>query len=224
MASVLIVDDHPAYRVGFGLVVQRVAGGTAVREAHGLREGLQALTRPPPVDLIVFDWHLPDGGGVGGLLAVLQEAGTTPVLVVSGDTEDAIGMIARELGAVAYLPKSASPDSIRQTVAALVAGGAARCPPNGGLAPANGMQRRKLSAREIAVLTCLARGLSNKEVGRELGISSLTTRSHVASIMATLGARNRTEAAVIGARLGLVQAAPRADRRSAPDHVDVASR
>lgn len=133
MARVLIVDDHAAYRCGLQCLLQPVLDDCQFEQASNLAEALTLLRQPSPFTVTIFDWHLPDSGGVKGLLALLRVCAGQPVLVVTGDPDEAIGIAAASLGADACLPKSASAQALRTQVAHLLH-------PN----PSNGTPRRSV--------------------------------------------------------------------------------
>lgn len=204
MRSILLIDDHPTFRVGLRLVLGALPDCAPLHEAASQAEAFDRLSGEQRFDLILYDWKLPDGGGVRGLLAVLQLAPDVPVIVISSAEEEAIRLTALQLGATDHLCKSAEPALILERVArALDQAGATRSACR--CLDANAVDDAvALTPRQAEVLRHLANGDSNKEISRRLGISSLTVRAHVGRIMAALNAHNRTQAVVAAAGLGLV--------------------
>jgi two-component system, NarL family, nitrate/nitrite response regulator NarL len=195
-AQVLLIDDHPAFRAGFGLILQQLPGGVRLHEAATLRQGLALLDGALHPDLVVYDWHLPDGGGLPGLMALLQWKPPPPVVVISGSDEGALALTAVNVGARDFIPKTAEAAEIvaRLARALHLAGEAAR---------AAGAPR--LTVRQGEVLRLLAEGHPNKEIAALLGIAEPTVRDHVSELLAALGARNRTEAVALATRYGLLR-------------------
>lgn len=203
---ILLVDDHPTFCLGLRLVLDALPDCAPPDAAASQAQAMAKLADAERFDLIIYDWYLPDGGGVRGLLALMQLAPEVPVIVISSAEEEAIRLAALQLGARAFLCKSAAPAAICRLVAealglAPVADAAA--PPSSAL-PTAVAALATLTSRQTEVLRHLAQGASNKEISRRLGISSLTVRTHVAHIMAALHAHNRTQAVVTAVELGLV--------------------
>jgi DNA-binding NarL/FixJ family response regulator len=209
---ILLVEDHPTFRIGLRWVLESLPGCAAPVEAASQAQAMERLGGAERFHLVIYDWRLPDGGGVRGLLATMQLAPDVPVLVISSDADEAIGLAARQLGAAGCLCKSAAPETIRRCVAGLLdlaeAAGPAEPAAHAPVRPVPAT----LTSRQAEVLRHLAAGASNKEISRRLGISSLTVRTHVARIMAALNAHNRTQAVVAAAGLGLVDGLGEAGR------------
>lgn len=194
---VLLIDDHPMYRAGLRLVLSRFAPGARIDEVSGLGDALDRIG-DTAFDLIVYDWHLPDGGGVRGLISVCQTT-STPVIVVSGDEEEAVIHTALRVGARGYVPKSADTDSFCEALARVLAG--KTCAP--AAAPV-GVATEPLTDRQHQVLRLIALGYSNKRIAATLHIAETTVRAHVSDILAMLQADNRTEAVAEARRRGLL--------------------
>ncbi len=208
---ILLVDDHPTFRAGMRLVLRELPDCEPLLEAGSIGRALACLQQGPPPDLVLYDWKLPDGGGVRGLLAVRQSVPQTPVIVMSGDVDEAVRLAARQLGAADYLDKSAESAVLLERIAQVLDSADALDPAKlQSTALDAGMPAPPavLSRRQTQVLRHLANGDRNKEIARHMGISSLTVRSHVAKIMAALDVHNRTQAVVTAITRGLLQTKP----------------
>jgi two-component system, NarL family, nitrate/nitrite response regulator NarL len=196
-AQVLLIDDHPAFRAGFGLILQQLPGGVRLHEAASLGQGLALLDGALHPDLVVYDWHLPDGGGLPGLMALLQWKPPLPVVVISGSDESAVALAAVSVGARDFVPKTAEAAEILARLSRVLhpAGETVRVTAG---AP-------RLTQRQGEVLHLLAEGHPNKEIAALLGIAEPTVRDHVSELLAVLGARNRTEAVALATRHGLLR-------------------
>ena len=207
--ALLLVDDHPVFRAGLVAVLSWPAGPRPVLEASGVEEAEQRLASHPDIGLILYDWHMPVLGGCRGLQRLRDCAlNVAVVVVVSADSDDAIGIAARQLGAVDVISKGASAVAIRDRLARLMgdalsatvlsqpAGAHTSAPASRTDAPT--------SVRQRQVLGLLALGHSNKRIASALGIREPTVRAHMTEIFRTLKVGNRTEAALAAARLGLV--------------------
>lgn len=199
--AVLIVDDHPLYRVG--LMWAMASLPITFREAGTVMAAIDALEREH-VDLILYDWHLPDGGGCKGLAAISRLAAQVPVIVISADQDEAIDVAARCMGAVGRITKAEGAWRIRGVVRRALEGGndaAATAATFEADAPAS---RIALTQRQHEVLRQMASGQPNKRIATALGIADSTVRAHVSEILRLMHARNRTEAVVRAQRESLL--------------------
>ena len=199
---VVIADDQKMVRAGFRLILE-AHGIDVVGDAADGRAAV-ALCRELRPDVCLLDIRMPDLDGLEAtrLLAGPDVVEPVPVVVVTTFDIDEYVFTAIRNGASGFLLKDAGPALLVEAVRAAASGDAllspsitvrllaqfaARQPP-----PA---PRSALTDREVEVLAALARGLTNAEIGAELFISLSTVKTHVASIQAKLGARNRVDAA-----------------------------
>jgi DNA-binding NarL/FixJ family response regulator len=198
----LIVDDHPLFRAGLAALLEAEAGAV-VLEASDVVMGLGLVGANPDLDAVLLDLALPAGGGMGAIPRFCAASPTTPVIVLSASEDPGDVRSALEAGALGYIPKSASAPSL---LAALrfVTDGNVYVPPSAVRAPSRAGRAVPLTARQIEVLRILARGWSNKEVARALGVSDKTVKAHLAAIFQLLGVTSRTEAAAVARELGLI--------------------
>lgn len=199
---VLVVDDHGLVRHGLALAIQARDGSIQVIEAATLAAALEVLRFGPRVELVLYDLVLPDGGGIGGLRAVLASAGRIPVLVVSGCLDGGIVADCVRAGARGVLPKSGSVTALDHAIP-LVLGGGVYAPQTGPDTVDRGGRPSALTERQEAVLRLLMSGQSNKEIARELGVLEGTIKVHLRAIMQKLNVRNRTQLALTAARSGI---------------------
>lgn len=200
-ARVLVVDDHPTFRIGLAKLLESL--GASVHGVASVGEGIDALDRGLAFDLVLYDWHLPQGGGLRGLLALRHLAPSTLFAIVTGDEEEAIRWAAERGGVAVLIQKSCDPAVLLTLLAGMLRQGTE--------VPAPEADRRTdlrpdpmLSARQLAVLARLSLGEPDKDIARALKISHHTVRGHVSDILAVLGARNRTHAVLLAAGLGLI--------------------
>lgn len=198
--KILVVDDHALFRAGLRLLLGRLAEGgegADILEAENVDAGLRICTAAPGVDLVLLDLLLEGTHGFDGLAEIRQHCPHTPVAILSGAGGAEVAAEARRKGASGFISKAGSPDEMLDAVRCMLAGGEwfPDIPPIGPAA--------RLTPRQIDVLRGLCRGLANKEIGRELGMSENTVRSHVAAIFRVLRVSSRTEAALTARRYGL---------------------
>ena len=144
--------------------------------------------------------------GVAGVRRLRALFPTVPLVVVSAEQDPATVRAAFAAGAAAYLPKSEPPDVLKQALRLVLAGGtytpALALAGLGDVTAAPHPDLHALTPRQRDVLRGLSRGLPNKLIARELGLSEGTVKIHIAAVLRVLQARNRTEAVVLARRYG----------------------
>jgi DNA-binding NarL/FixJ family response regulator len=179
---VLVVDDDDAFRA-FVVEALEEAGYAAVSTGSG-REVAQ-LVRRDGVALVILDVQLPGLSGYEVCRRLRDEAGSPPILFISGERTDPLDRVAGLLlGADDYLVKPFAPDELVARIRNLLSRST-----NG-----NGKEPVNLTRREVTVLELLAEGLGQNEIARRLVISPKTVGTHVAHIYEKLGVHNRTQA------------------------------
>jgi two-component system, NarL family, response regulator len=201
--NVLIADDHPVVRQGLAAILNSQKDIKIVAEATDGEEVCELHDQLSP-DVLMLDLRMPNKNGLEIVAELVSQRVSKPRIVVmtSYDSEQDIRR-ALSAGAKAFLVKGSHPQQIREAVRR-VARGESFLPPEIGLKLAESMSHSELSKRETQVLQYLARGRSNKEIGRALYISEGTVKHHVKSILSKLDAIGRAEAIAIAARRGLI--------------------
>lgn len=199
---VLVVDDHPIVRQGLCDLLARQPDFTVLAAVDSGRAALEAAAATPP-DLVLLDLRLADSDGLQVLAALRRrDPGLRVVLLSAHDGDAAIAQALRG-GAAGYLLKSMSNEEILVGLRA-----AAR----GALTPTGAVAERlaryalssPLTAREVDVLRLCARGLSNRDIGKALGLSEHTVKSYFRNVLAKLEVSDRAEAVAEGIRRGLI--------------------
>ncbi|MEF2976587.1 response regulator transcription factor [Subtercola sp. YIM 133946] len=202
---VLLIDDHPMIIDGLTLALETddievVAAAGTVSEARRLATEIS-------VDVVVLDLHLPDGSGLS-LIPFPASGGRVPAIVVLTLAEDQ-RLVSRALlaGASGYLVKGASREEIVATIRAVARGQIVL----GSTIARRGIESfgssgrfPQLTEREEEVLALVADGRDNPAIGRQLGISAKTVANHVSSILLKLGAADRSQAAIMALRAGVI--------------------
>ena len=204
---VLIVDDHELVRRG----LTDLLGAEPDLELVGaLSDGGQAAAAVVDLDpdLVLMDLSMPTMDGIEATRAVLAARPATRVIILTSFAEHARIQEALEAGAVGYLLKDAEPEVITRALRDAAAGGVPLSPrAAAALLPANRVrtvsQVSALSPREREVLALVATGLPNKSIGRRLGISEKTVKSHLTRVFVILGVNDRTSAALWAQRHGV---------------------
>jgi two-component system, NarL family, response regulator len=199
---VLIIDDHPAVRVGIRTIIDAAPGMAVVAEA-GSGADAYALFRSARPDVTLVDLKLPDTSGADLISKLRAEFPDAAFLVFTTYDCDEDIYRALKAGARGYLVKDTSgPDLVNAIRAAQM--GDLRLPDDLARRLAQ-RPPRELSSREIEVLEMIVEGRSNKEIASCLHISESTAKAHVSSIMIKLGAADRTEAVTQAVRRGIVR-------------------
>jgi len=204
---VLVVDDHPFVRDGLRAFLQLQDGIEVVGEAADGEDALAAAERLRP-DVVLVDLVMPRLDGLGALRALRERLpGARAIVLTSFLDEDKL-VPALRAGAAGYLLKNSPPAEVARAVRAAYAGEAVLDP----AAAARLLETLardeepldRLTPREREVLVLIGRGFPNKQIARELGLSEKTVKAHVGHVLAKLGVSDRTQAAVVAVRAGLV--------------------
>jgi DNA-binding NarL/FixJ family response regulator len=204
MLRLVLVDDHPVVRAGLCAVLATEPGFEVIGECSDGEDAVRLVAELAP-DVVLMDLRMP---GVDGATATARicAAGTTRVLVLTTYDTDADILRAVEAGASGYLLKDTTREQLIDAVRAAARGETVLAPVVAAKlvtrlrAPA----RPTLTAREIQVLGCVARGLSNPDTGRELFISEATVKSHLLRIFEKLGVADRTAAVTTAMSHGML--------------------
>jgi DNA-binding NarL/FixJ family response regulator len=200
---VLVADDHITVTAGLVSIIGLQADMTVVAEAANGREAVDQWRKHRP-DVVLLDLRMPLLDGVGAIAEIHREDASARIIVLTTyDTDNEIYRAVRA-GAKGYLLKDARREQLLDCIRR-VSRGEICIPPPLLERLAAGVSEETLTGRELDVLTLLARGKSNKEIGANLYISETTVKAHLRSIFAKLDVLSRTEAIAAASRRGLVQ-------------------
>ncbi len=220
MSHLLIVDDHPLYRLALAQAVRGLVEGARVDEAESLAAARAQLQACPDVDLVLLDLHMPDSFGLMGLAALRAEFPGVAVAMISAHDDAATVRRALTYGAAGFIPKRAALSELQAALRAVLA--CETWQPPGvqrlGSAGTDSEHDRQLAARlgsltpqQFRVLERIGEGRLNKQIAAELGIQERTVKAHVSVIFEKLGVRNRTQAGVLLRQLDIADPARRID-------------
>ncbi|MBE0009116.1 DNA-binding response regulator [Arthrobacter sp. AET 35A] len=208
-ARVLIVDDHATFAELLAQALVREPDFICVGFATDIASAMEQCGRLRP-DVVVMDYHLPDGDGISAAERLLVRAPDTRVVMLTGDANSQSLTRAAESGICAFLPKDGSLKTLLETL---------RHARNGGMmvhpqlvtqlcarkrAPAHAASFASLTHREVEVLRLMAAGKDVRTNARALNISENTCRGYVKSILSKLGAHSQLEAVAVAGKLGLL--------------------
>ncbi len=189
----LIVDDHPLFRVGLKAMLER-QGFKVVGEAENGREAVEKALALS-IDAVLLDIKMPDMDGIEAARELRRRGFEGHIVMLTTFTEPALQVEAAKAGANAFLSKEASPLEVAEVLQALKDGRMRRFEPP---------PLPDLTARELEVLRLLAEGLSSKQIAMRLDLSPETVRDYTKKLYLKLDAHGRIEALENARRLGLI--------------------
>ena len=198
----LIADDHPMVRDALSSALGQAFAGAEVTSAATLPQAQAALEKQPETDAVLLDLDMPGMDGLTGLALLRAEHPTVPIIVVSAAREPAIARRAYDLGASAYIDKSAPLEEIAATVRAVLAG-EIFAPPQAGPVDSFAQRAAQLTPQQWRVLALMVQGDQNKQIAHKLGVGEATVKAHVTVILRKLGVRSRTQAVIEARGLAL---------------------
>ena len=202
---VLLIDDSPIIRLGLRSALEDYADITIVAEAGTAAEGVAAVARHKP-DIVLLDLHLPDKSGFHACRELLKVRPLTKVLILTSSSNERNVQEAMTAGAQGYLLKDNDGASLAAGLRSVAAGNAVLDPSMAGqvlnlvrhrprLSPAEKLNQ--LSFQERRVVALLADGLTNKQIGDQLGLTEKTVKNYLATIFTKLNIERRTQAATL---------------------------
>jgi DNA-binding NarL/FixJ family response regulator len=214
--QLLIVEDHSLVREGLRMLLDDAKRFERIWDCDCLEAGItRARELGDDLALVMLDLGLPDASGIDVLDRMRAARPDVPVIVVSGGDDASIIDEAFARGARGYVPKNSSGPALRAAVDTVLRGelyvpphvlpsrkhstppiAHARIPSPSSQPAISSAQVSQLTPRQGDVLRLLARGLANKEIATELGMSTSTVRVHVTAVLKALGVENRTQAAL----------------------------
>jgi DNA-binding NarL/FixJ family response regulator len=195
---VAIADDHAVVRQGLRTFLEVQPDVEVVGEAVDGAEAVRQVTDLDP-DVLLLDLQMPGVDGLTALRQIVESGARTRILVLTSFTDDSHARAAVAAGAAGYLYKDVEPTALAQAIRAVHAG-QVLLHPEVAAALSRPAVQDALTPRERDVLAALARGMSNREIARELGVAEKTVKTHVSSILAKLHVADRTQAALLAAR------------------------
>jgi DNA-binding NarL/FixJ family response regulator len=214
MTRVVIADDQELVRVGFAMILER-AGVTVVGQAADGMEAIASALQNRP-DVILMDVRMPRMDGIEATRKIVAQQPQIRILMLTTFDLDEYVYSAIKAGACGFLLKDVSPTDLVHAVGSVARGDTMLAPAltrrmleRFTTAPPAGISDPRIAAladREQAVLTLIARGHSNKEIGAELFLSEATVKTYVSRLLTKLQRRDRVQLAVLAYETGLLRA------------------
>jgi len=199
---ILVVDDHPVVRAGVETLVAAHSDMSVIAQAANGREAIQQFRTHHP-DVTLMDIQMPEMGGLDALIAIRNESPEARIIMLTTYAGDAQVMRAIKAGAQGYLLKSALHRELLDTIRAVHAGKKALSA-EASYEVVEHAADDALTPAEVRVLQLIAKGNANKEIAEQLSISEETVKGQVRNILSKLGAKDRTHAAMIGIKRGII--------------------
>ena len=200
---VLAVDDHPLVRQGIAGLLAVQPDMSLVGEASNGRDAIHQFRTHHP-DITLMDLQMPEMNGLDALIAIRSEFPKARIIVLTTYVGDTQILRALKAGAQAYLLKNTLHKELLETIRAVHAGRKVLSP-EASYEIAEHATDDALTPAEILVLRLIAAGNANKQIADQLAISEETVKSRVKSILSKLGANDRTHAAMIGLKRGIIE-------------------
>lgn len=202
LIRILAVDDHAIFRQGIAGLLADEEDMQLVAEAFNGREAIQQFRKHRP-EITLMDVDMPEVNGLDALIAIRSEFPEAKIIVLTISSGDAQVLRALKAGACAYLLKNLLHKELLETIRAVHAGKKSLSP-EVSYELAQHATDDALTPGEIAVLKLIAAGNANKQIAELLSISEETVKGRVKNILSKLNANDRTHAAMIGLKRGII--------------------
>jgi DNA-binding NarL/FixJ family response regulator len=203
LIRILTVDDHPLLRSGIAALVAGEQDMQVVAECSNGREAIQQFRAHRP-DVTLMDLQMPEMGGLDAIIAIRGEFPDARIIVLTTYAGDVQALRALQAGARAYLLKNLVHKELLETIRAVHAG-KKTLSPQVSYEVAEHATDDALTKAEIDVLQLIAAGNANKQIADQLSITEDTVKSRVKNILSKLDANDRTHAAMIGIKRGIIE-------------------
>ena len=198
-----MVDDHPVVRQGVAVLVGSQSDMSLVAEASNGREAIQQFRAHRP-DVTLMDLQMPEMSGIDALIAIRAESPDAKIIVLTTFAGDAQILRALKAGSHGYLLKNTFHKELVDAIRAVHAGRKALSA-EASYELAEHATTDALTQGEISVLRLIAAGNANKQIADQLSITEETVKWRVKNILSKLGANDRTQAAMIGVKRGIIE-------------------
>lgn len=205
MLEVLIVDDHPMFREALRSAIQFGLPDAEIFEVGSIDAACSLLQVKKEIEIVLLDLSMPGTSGFEGLILLRARFPNIPIMVVSGLEDRRIVHEAIRLGASGFVPKSMNKQSLVEAVSKVLSGSLylpLEFTQNSSIVRAKATEHdiadriAELTPAQIRVMQLLCRGLLNKQIACELGVTETTVKAHVSEVLRKLKVASRTQAVV----------------------------
>ena len=201
---IIIADDHPLFRTALSHAVGKVWPEAEIVEASSAAQARAEVETG--AEALLLDLHMEDSRGLSALMDFRQDFPALPVAIVSASEDPRVYAAASQLGAAAFIPKSAPLEQMRDALTCVRDGD--EWFPETDAEPDEDLAKiATLTPAQRRILAQLNEGLLNKQIAYELNISEATVKAHITAIFRKLGVVNRTQAVLLAAKLVVDQEA-----------------
>jgi DNA-binding NarL/FixJ family response regulator len=201
--GILSVDDHPLLREGIAALVNAESDMKLLAEASNGKDAIEKFRLHRP-DVTLMDLQMPALNGIEAIMGIRSEFPDARIVILTTYKGDVQVLRALKAGARGYVLKGHVRRELLETIRAVHAG-QKRIPAEIAVELADHVADEDLTPRELAVLRLIAGGNANKQIAHQLSITEETVKSHVTSVLAKLGANDRTHAVTIGLKRGIIE-------------------
>ena len=211
--KLLVIDDQAMVRQGIAALLTHDDPATIVLQAGDSAQGLDLAVQHADLDAVFLDLAMPGMGGMAAIAEFGRRRPDVPVIVLTASDDPQKARLAFEYGALGYVSKSANAQTLLAALRLVLSGETyvpalvLRAESIGEAEAADPPSRTadgRLTDRQAEVLGCMGLGLSNKDIGRRLGLAEKTVKAHVTGVLRGLGAANRAEAVRLARVGGLI--------------------
>lgn len=200
---ILIVEDHPVFRVGLNMIINGQSDMTVVAQAATSSDAIAEFRRHQP-DITLMDQRLPGANGTDALITIRGEFPLARIIMLTTSDGDLVIQRALRAGAAAYLLKSAPQNDLLKAIRSVYSG-QRHIPTDVACKLAEHLAEDDLTPRETEVLRLIRDGHRNKEIAHRLSIAETTVNFHTRNLMDKLRANDRTHAVAIAINRGLFE-------------------
>ena len=199
---ILSVEDHPVFREGLATIIGSQRDMLLVAQAANAQEAIEQFQLHRP-DITLMDLRLPDGTGIGALMAIRRDFPQARVIMLTTSEGDAEVLLALKEGAAAYVLKSMPKNDLLAVIRSVHAGGR-HVQSEAAKRLAEHIGDQPLTPRELEILRLIRDGHRNKQIADELAIAETTVNFHIKNLVDKLQANDRTHAVTIALRRGIL--------------------
>ncbi|WP_345306377.1 response regulator transcription factor [Candidatus Villigracilis saccharophilus] len=208
MLRILIADDHQIVRRGLRMTIEAEKDMQVAADAENGSQVLSLIKKHKP-DIVLMDMQMPEMDGVDALKQLRVEFPALPVLILTTFSDDAHVYAALRAGASGFLLKEMNGDELVSAIRGAAQGKPQLHPEIArrlmARAPMPDDPFESLTERERDILKLIAKSMSNKEIASQLFLTEMTVKGYVSDLFAKLGVNDRTQAALMAVRFGLVK-------------------